>query len=441
MRDRIALVIASAATPALAQPLFTDIQAPLPGLNVPDLAWGDPNADGLLDLALTGLEWFIADTTEIFVAAPNDQFTQFQGVAAPGLYFGAVSWADYDADGDDDLLIVGDDGQQLRAVLYRNANGVLLSVITDIRPAVGASIDWADVDGDADLDLLVTGDIAPSEPSEPRSIIYRNDEGVFVETFAEIAGVLFGEGAFADFDADGDPDLAVAGEDIFGQGIARVYRNDGGDFTQIADLGGVRLASVDWADVDDDDDLDLLISGAAPSASTILYRNDAGAFVDAAAPFTGVAAGAARFGDYNADGSPDVLVVGGTTPYVFESGDGLTQLYRNDGAGAFVPVDADLLPLASADARFADYDADGDLDIAIAGANTANGVGTETFAIIYRNDGPLADMNGDGDLSIFDFLAFQSMAAAGDPAADMNDDGATNVLDFLAMQHAYQNGW
>jgi len=51
-----------------------------------------------------------------------------------------------------------------------------------------------------------------------------------------------------------------------------------------------------------------------------------------------------------------------------------------------------------------------------------------------------ADLDGDGELTFFDFLAFQNLFAAGDPAADFDGDGALTFFDFLAFQNEFAAG-
>ena len=51
-----------------------------------------------------------------------------------------------------------------------------------------------------------------------------------------------------------------------------------------------------------------------------------------------------------------------------------------------------------------------------------------------------ADMDGDGELTLFDFLAFQSAFAAGGLEADFDGDGTLTVFDFLAYQNAFALG-
>jgi len=51
-----------------------------------------------------------------------------------------------------------------------------------------------------------------------------------------------------------------------------------------------------------------------------------------------------------------------------------------------------------------------------------------------------ADFNGDGVLSILDFVAFQTAFQMGDDAADFNGDGVLSILDFVAFQGAFVAG-
>ncbi|MEO1007783.1 MAG: GC-type dockerin domain-anchored protein [Planctomycetota bacterium] len=51
-----------------------------------------------------------------------------------------------------------------------------------------------------------------------------------------------------------------------------------------------------------------------------------------------------------------------------------------------------------------------------------------------------ADIDGDGDLTVFDFLAFQNLFNAGDLAADFDGDGALTIFDFLMFQSEFDAG-
>ncbi|MFG0283957.1 MAG: GC-type dockerin domain-anchored protein [Phycisphaerales bacterium JB039] len=50
------------------------------------------------------------------------------------------------------------------------------------------------------------------------------------------------------------------------------------------------------------------------------------------------------------------------------------------------------------------------------------------------------DLDGDGELTFFDFLAFFNLFAAGDMRADFDGSGALDLFDFLAFQSAFAAG-
>ncbi len=51
-----------------------------------------------------------------------------------------------------------------------------------------------------------------------------------------------------------------------------------------------------------------------------------------------------------------------------------------------------------------------------------------------------ADLDRDGELSLFDFLEFQNLFDDGNPVADFDDDGELTFFDFLAFQNAFDTG-
>jgi hypothetical protein len=184
--------------------------------------------------------------------------------------------------------------------------------------------------------------------------------------------------AFADYDADGDPDMFVG----FDGKPNRLYRNDQGTFTDVAVAAGVAdsrpTRAVAWADYDADGDSDLLLGFTPNKVDSVLklYRNTAGKFADATSD-AGliVMTGAVRqpaWIDFDADGDLDLFIA---------YRDRANALYRND-AGKLSDVAA---AIGLADTRrtvggvWFDFDEDGDLDVAVANMDgDANG--------LFRND-------------------------------------------------------
>ncbi|MGD1915777.1 MAG: PQQ-binding-like beta-propeller repeat protein [Phycisphaerales bacterium] len=61
------------------------------------------------------------------------------------------------------------------------------------------------------------------------------------------------------------------------------------------------------------------------------------------------------------------------------------------------------------------------------------------LAFAYH-DACFADFDGDGELTIFDFLAFQNAFDRGDVLADCDGDGTLTLFDFLCFQNAFDAG-
>ncbi len=65
-----------------------------------------------------------------------------------------------------------------------------------------------------------------------------------------------------------------------------------------------------------------------------------------------------------------------------------------------------------------------------------------TVGIIVEGEvaGCRADIDGDGSLTLFDFLAFQNLFDAGELAADFDGDGSLTLFDFLQFQNEFDAG-
>ena len=65
--------------------------------------------------------------------------------------------------------------------------------------------------------------------------------------------------------------------------------------------------------------------------------------------------------------------------------------------------------------------------------------------VVYTGDSVVvvicaADRDADGELTIFDFLAFQNLFSAGDLRADLDQDGQLTIFDFLTYQNRFAAG-
>ncbi len=393
--------------PVVARPQFVD-RAPDLGVDAFDLCGGaaicDVDGDGDLDLVATS--WDPAAPMKLFCS--NGDGTYANATAAAGLsrQLGGLNLttADYDGDGDQDLLVLRgawlmDRGQIRNSLLQNDGHGHFVDVTAaaglalPARPTQAAV--WGDFDGDGDLDLFVGNEsrreIGPHPGGEFPSQLFRNNgDGTFADV-AAAAGVTndrYCKGACAgDYDDDGDLDLYVSN-----CGPNRLYRNDGGmRFTDVAEQLGVtepsgRSFACWFFDYDNDGRLDLFVAGFQASLADIaadmlrqagrdvpgagarprLYRNDGGTFTDVTA-----AMGLARvtlpmganFCDFNGDGWLDIYLATGEPGYELLVPN---LMFQNVGGRSFVDVTAvtGLGHLQKGHGvAFADLDGDGDQDL------------------------------------------------------------------------------
>ena len=236
----------------------------------------------------------------------------------------------------------------------------------------GRASAWADYDGDGDLDLAVIG--------HPDLAYYRNDGARFTER-AQAAGLALPSGGIgvqtADYDNDGDADLYITRDGWFGGGANVLYRNDGAgvssstgvwfaDITAAAGAGDTGSSfCAAWGDFDRDGWLDIYVAngtGTNGDSTNELNRSGGdGTFADVAEQ-AGVADRrqtlSAAWGDFDADGWPDLYACNFTEP---------NALYRNEGDGTFADATAHAGVAAAHIDGFItfvlDYDNDGALDL------------------------------------------------------------------------------
>ncbi len=437
--------------------------------NSSSLAWGDVDNDGDLDLIVGNTD---DEPLQLFRNDDGVLTTSAVWTSAEADRTYSVAWGDYDNDGDLDLAVGNGDismpTSQSHNRIYRNDDGLLTSsaVWTSPESDLTSSVAWGDVDNDGDLDL-VTGNAAIGTipifefdiPDGEHNRLYRNQgtdgngNPLFDLDWSSAEKDLTTSVAWGDIDNDGDLDLAVGNADvdivcdIFPPECSadtgernRIYLNDNGNLqTTIAweSDESEMTSSVAWGDYDNDGDLDLAVGnmdgifeidfGGIDEARPVgkpnrIYRNDGGMLVKTAV-WSSVEANATAgvaWGDFDSDGDLD-LAVANTTTYLSdgnpEADSARNRLYRNE---AFVltetavwesPEEEDSIGIA-----WADYDNDGDLDLAVANGNFDTGqpdrlyrnnsvglVDTAVWSSPTTNntwDVAWADYDSDGDLDL-----------------------------------------
>ncbi|RMF02240.1 MAG: CRTAC1 family protein, partial [Chloroflexi bacterium] len=287
------------------------------------------------------------------------------------------------------------------ALLLNQGNG------TFVESAAQAGLDtpgWStaaalgDVDGDGRVDLYVAGfidlEITVPEPigifpqdflGQPDHLYRNRGDGTFEDVAAQ-AGLRLDErglgAVFSDFDRDGDLDLYVAND---GQ-PNRLYLNQGdGTFTEdsvgmgVDDRGsGMGVSAGDFSG---DGWPDLVVMNFEKEYSA-LYRHralqDGGLKFDNATFKIGIqgfgqnqTSWGVTWQDFDRDGHLDLATAQGKVPVTGEESDRqLMRIYRNRGDGTFRDFSrlagmAEVEPQIARGLAAADYDNDGDVDLAV----------------------------------------------------------------------------
>ena len=108
-------------------------------------------------------------------------------VSLTGFGQGSVAWGDYNNDGYQDILLTGwTDFDQATVIYMNNGNSTFtLQTTINLTGLFISSVAWADFDNDSDLDILITGTTS-GNTLDSKTIIYRNDNGSFVELTSNI---------------------------------------------------------------------------------------------------------------------------------------------------------------------------------------------------------------------------------------------------------------
>jgi hypothetical protein len=346
------------------------------------LMMGDLDNDGDLDILVAN------GPSGSFGLYENDGTGNFtnrtigSGIVAMNLASG-LACADYDNDGDLDIFVTG---WYTNSRLYRN-NGdftftdvaVAAGIVDPAQPGMAAC--WGDVNQDGNLDLYVS--VRTQHNAFPGSNhLYMNngdgtftDEAIPMDVDAETDPTLLS--AFFDFDRDGDDDLYL-GTDKGSGGFwkNRLYRNDGGAFTEVTTQANaeayVDCMGIAVGDLDFDGYYDLYVTNIQHGNKLLMFNPATGMYQDetaAAGVGSYLVSWGALFADFDNDTNLDTYVCNMRGPGVSV---GPNRLYRgsqawpmiDEAASAGVDELSDVFCAAEGD-----IDGDNDIDLLVGDTN------------------------------------------------------------------------
>lgn len=171
----------------------------------------DVDNDTDLDLLIGGVDTSGLATTNLYENDGAGNFTVVTGLPFDGIDFGDIAYGDTDQDGDQDILLVGLDinGQSLTK-LYINNGGTSFSLLpnTPFPPASLHSAAFADFNNDGNMDLLQLGNTSSGLIGH----IYENQgANTFVLSDSSLSGSYNGTNITVDLNGDNKLDIVTTG--------------------------------------------------------------------------------------------------------------------------------------------------------------------------------------------------------------------------------------
>ncbi|MEZ5039866.1 MAG: FG-GAP-like repeat-containing protein [Saprospiraceae bacterium] len=283
------------------------------------------------------------------------------GTTVEGGFSKESKWGDYDNDGDKDLFIIHDNGDNAPHLhLIQNDNGNLVTADPWNENEIQVNhFDLGDADNDGDIDILFVDNVA--------MYVLVNENGSFgrKDIYSSVEGWTSSRPEWIDYDNDGDLDIVHFQRVFFTQFNGLAFYENKGDFQFESNytfpIANNRVLDLRVADFDRDGDVDIITEESNPNIADLprelkLYLNDGGPFIPGpTVGVTGQGIGGFDIGDFDNDGDLDVI---GSGRFQFGAS---TRLYQNNNLDF---VEIIIQDDGFGHVRLGDYNNDGFLDLA-----------------------------------------------------------------------------
>jgi hypothetical protein len=270
------------------------------------VAVGDFNGDGAPDLVAANT---LTSTVSVLLGNGDGTF-QAKVDYTVGTDPVTVAVADFNRDGRSDVVTVNSSSDDV-SVLLGNGDGTFQTAAKYAVGALPVAVAVADFDGDGTPDLAVVNGAASSV-----SVLLGNGDGTFQTSVNFSAGYGPQAVAVGDFNGDGRPDLAVA--NVLSNDVT-VLENTraGGAFTfasPVSFSAGYGPLSVAVGDFNGDGRPDLATANSSLGSVKVILNTSAGAVISfgpVTSYDTSTDHAAVAVGDFNGDGTPDLVAARG----------------------------------------------------------------------------------------------------------------------------------
>jgi len=316
----------------------------------------DLNGDGANDLAVVN---FNSNNVSIFLNYGNGKYQQAVNYEVGDNPMWIFS-ADLDGDSDEDLAITNYESNSV-SILFNNGNGTFQSPI-DYGVGFGPrSIFASDLDGDWDYDLAVTNFSYTTV-----SILENNGNGTFQSAVDYTVGYYPSSIYACDLDGDSDNDLAVTMG--YTNEVSILENNSDGTFQSPVNYEvGTAPTSIFAADLEHDGDLDLAVANVGSDNVSILKNIGDGTFLPKVNYPAGEGPLTVFASDFDGDSFDDLAFATTANPIC----DSISILLNNGNATFQMPVRY-IVGHGCSSVFAADFDDDGDIDVAATNASSDN---------------------------------------------------------------------